>query len=78
MADVKKRVHHEIRSQLGISDGAELNDTDTIEKLGGDSLDMVELVMNLEEEFDIDISDSEYEPIQTVGELVTLVEGKVS
>jgi acyl carrier protein len=47
-----------------------------IEDLGADSLDVVELVMALEEEFDIDIPDEEAEDIKTVGDAVRYIEEK--
>ncbi len=53
--------------------------TDTasfIDDLGADSLDVVELVMGLEDEFDIEISDEEAEGIRTVGDAIQFIEGK--
>lgn len=52
------------------------NEAAFIEDLGADSLDVVELVMALEEEFDIDIPDEEAEDIKTVGDAVRYIEEK--
>ena len=47
-----------------------------VEDLGADSLDVVELVMRFEEEFEIEIPDEDAEKIATVGDAVTYIEGK--
>ena len=49
-----------------------------IDDLGADSLDTVELVMALEEKFDIEITDQEAETIQTVGAAIELIQGKAA
>lgn len=49
----------------------------TFEEIDADSLDIVELVMALEEEFDLEISDQEIENIKTVGDVVKFIESKV-
>ena len=49
----------------------------TFENLGADSLDVVELIMALEEEFDIEISDEEAETITSVGDVVKYIKDKV-
>ena len=46
--------------------------------LGADSLDVVELVMELEDEFDMEISDEDAEKIATVGDAITYIESKIS
>ncbi len=48
-----------------------------IDDLGADSLDIVELVMAMEEEFDIEIPDDDAEKIQTIEDVVTYVKGKI-
>lgn len=58
-------------------DAAQVTPTATfMEDLGADSLDVVELVMRFEEEFDIEIPDEDAEKIQTVGEAVKYIESK--
>ena len=49
----------------------------TFEDIDADSLDIVELVMALEEEFDLEISDQEIENIKTIGDVVKYIESKV-
>jgi len=56
---------------------SEIEPTSTFEDLDMDSLDMVELVMELEHEFDCDIEDDEVDSVQTVQDLITIVENKV-
>lgn len=56
----------------------ELNKDTTFESLGADSLDEVELLMYVEDEFDIDISDKEAEEIETIGDALSIVETKLA
>ncbi len=66
MATNEKRLIEIIASQLGIAADNVTPDASFMEDLGADSLDTVELVMALEEEFDLEIPDSDAEKIQTV------------
>lgn len=50
-------------------------ESNIIEDLGADSLDVVELVMALEEKFDVEIPDSDAEKLKTIADVVTFVEG---
>jgi len=50
------------------------SESDIVQDLGADSLDVVELIMAIEEEFDIQISDDEAEKIVTVGDIVSAIE----
>ena len=59
--------------QLGVSDDEVNNDSSFVDDLGADSLDTVELVMALEEEFDLEIADEEAEKISTVQEAVNYI-----
>ena len=52
-------------------------DSRLVEDLGADSLDSIELVMDLEDEFGIEITDSELDGIKTVGQLVAIAEEKI-
>ncbi|MCE2400328.1 acyl carrier protein [Candidatus Poribacteria bacterium] len=66
MATNEKRLIEIIAHQLGIDADNVTPDASFMEDLGADSLDQVELVMALEEEFDLEIPDSDAEKIQTV------------
>jgi acyl carrier protein len=71
--DIEARVKEIIVEQLGV-DASEVNtQASFVNDLGADSLDTVELVMALEEEFDIEIPDEEAEKIQTVGQAVDYI-----
>ena len=63
---VNERVKNIVAEQLGIGADEVSNESGFIDDLGADSLDTVELVMALEEEFDIEISDEQAENISTV------------
>ena len=62
-----------IVEQLGVEEDAVKLDTSFIDDLGADSLDIVELIMALEEEFDLQIPDSEAEKIMTVNDVVEYI-----
>ncbi len=64
------RVKQVIVEQLGVDESAVTMDASFVEDLGADSLDIVELIMGLETEFDIEIPDEEAEKISTVGDAV--------
>lgn len=74
MASVKERVIDIVAEQLGVSKDQVTPETSFVNDLGADSLDMVELVMELEEEFDINIPDDAAEKIQTVGQAIEHIE----
>ena len=63
---VEEKVRNIVAKQLGLGEDEVNNESSFIDDLGADSLDTVELVMSLEEEFDIEISDDEAENILTV------------
>jgi acyl carrier protein len=69
---VQKQLATLIAEQLNIPADS-INDKDTFEKLGADSLDRVELVMKIEEQFTIEISDEDAEKLQTVGQLADYI-----
>ncbi len=60
--------------QLGVNPDEVKEDSKFVEDLGADSLDVVELVMALEEKFDIEIPDSDAEKIATVGDAIKYIE----
>ena len=64
------RIKKIIIDQLGIEEGKISIESSFIDDLGADSLDIVELIMALEEEFDIEIPDEDAEKIKTVGDAV--------
>ena len=76
--NLEDRVKKIIVTQLAV-DIAEVNpQSQFVQDLGADSLDTVELVMALEEEFDVEIPDEDAEKIKTVGEAVTYIQDKLS
>ncbi len=75
--EVLERVKGIIVEQLGVADTAVTMEASFIDDLGADSLDIVELVMALEEEFDIEIPDSDAEKVVTVGDVVDYIKENV-
>ena len=78
MASVAERVIDIVAEQLGAPKEQITPETSFVNDLGADSLDTVELVMELEEEFDINIPDDVAEKIQTVGQAIDHIERAVS
>ena len=76
MADVAGKVKEIIVEQLGVTPEQVTPEASFIEDLGADSLDTVELVMALEEEFDVQIPDEEAEKITTVQQAVDYIIAK--
>ena len=70
---VEDRVRKIVCEQLGVSNDEVNKDSSFVDDLGADSLDTVELVMALEEEFDLEIADEEAEKISTVDEAVNYI-----
>jgi acyl carrier protein len=73
-AKIKDKVIEIVCDQLGVSKDKVTPETSFVNDLGADSLDTVELVMEFEEEFDINIPDEDAEKIQTVGDAIKYVE----
>ena len=73
---VEDKVKQIISEQLGVKTEEIKNESHFIEDLGADSLDTVELVMSLEEEFGIEIPDEDAEKLTTVGEAIKYIESK--
>ena len=73
MENIEQRVKKIIAEQLGVSEGEIKAESSFVDDLGADSLDTVELVMALEEEFETEIPDEEAEKITTVQQAISYV-----
>ena len=73
MSTVEQQVKAIVAEQLGVKQEQVTNDASFVDDLGADSLDTVELVMALEEEFEIEIPDEDAEKITTVQQAITYV-----
>ena len=71
--EIFDKVKEIIIEQLGVAEDAVSNESSFIDDLGADSLDIVELIMALEEEFDMEIPDADAEKIVTVGDVVDYI-----
>ena len=75
--EVFERVKKIIMGQLGTVESSVTMEASFLDDLGADSLDIVELVMALEEEFDIEIPDADAEKVVTVGDVVEYIKENV-
>ena len=75
--EVFEKVKAIIVEQLGVADTSVTMEASFIDDLGADSLDIVELIMALEEEFDIEIPDADAEKVVTVGDVVDYIKENV-
>ena len=73
MENIEARVKKIVAEQLGVAEADIKNESSFVEDLGADSLDNVELVMALEEEFECEIPDEEAEKITTVGQAISYI-----
>jgi acyl carrier protein len=78
MSDIANRVKEIIAEQLMVDPEEITEDSTFVDDLGADSLDRVELIMEFEEEFGIDIPDADAEKIQTVGEAIAYIERRLA
>jgi acyl carrier protein len=76
MEAVIQRVSSIVGEQLGVEEADLVPEASLLDDLGADSLDVVELVMALEEEFGIEVPDDDVENIRTIQDIVQYVEGK--
>ncbi len=75
---VEDRIAELIVEQLGVSRDKVVPEASFIDDLGADSLDIVELLMAMEEEFDVEIPDDDAEKIQTIGDAVSYLKEKLA
>lgn len=75
--EVFDKVKEIIVEQLGVTENSVTMEASFIDDLGADSLDIVELIMALEEEFDIEIPDTDAEKVVTVGDVVDYIKENV-
>ncbi len=74
MSNVESRVKKIVIEQLGVKEDEVKNNASFVDDLGADSLDTVELVMALEEEFETEIPDEQAEKITTIQEAISYIE----
>ena len=75
--EVFDKVKEIIVEQLGVAETAITPDASFIDDLGADSLDIVELIMALEEEFDLEIPDADAEKVVTVNDVVEYIKDNI-
>jgi len=73
-----KKVKEIIVEQLGVNESEVKPEAKFVDDLGADSLDLVELVMALEEEYNMEITDEDAEKIQTVGDAIEYIKSHIS
>ncbi len=76
MSNIEQQVKSIVAEQLGVKEEEVTNEASFVDDLGADSLDTVELVMALEEEFDTEIPDEEAEKITSVQQAIDFVNSK--
>ncbi len=74
MSDISAKVKEIIANKLDVDESEVVNEASFTNDLGADSLDTVELIMEFEKEFDLQIPDDEAEKITTVGEAISHIE----
>jgi acyl carrier protein len=76
--ELENRITEIIVEQLGVAREEVVPEASFIDDLGADSLDIVELVMAMEEEFDVEIPDDDAEKIQTIGDAISYLKEKLA
>ncbi len=76
--DIKEKVVKVVVDQLGVKEEDVKSEARFVEDLGADSLDTVELVMALEEDFGIEIPDEDAEKAKTVGDVISYIDKKIN
>lgn len=74
---VLEKIKAILSEQFDVEEDTITQDTDIVGDLGADSLDMADLLTSVEDEFEIEIPDEDIENIQTVGEIVKYIKGRV-
>jgi acyl carrier protein len=77
MSDIEQRVKKIVAEQLGVAEADIKNESSFVDDLGADSLDTVELVMALEDEFEIEIPDEQAEKITSVQQAIDYAKANV-
>ena len=77
MQQVTEKVNSIIVERLGVDNSSLVPEANLLDDLGADSLDVVELVMALEEEFNIEVPDEDVEGIRTIGDIVQYVGARI-
>jgi acyl carrier protein len=67
--ELQARIRSIVADQLGVDSGEVTPDASILDDLGADSLDVVELVMAIEDEFDIEVPDEDVERMRTIGDM---------
>jgi acyl carrier protein len=78
MSAVTEKVKKMIVDQLGVSESEVIPEAKFIDDLGADSLDIVELIMALEDEYGIEIPDEDAEKMETVGDAIKYIEDRLA
>jgi len=74
MANIEKRIKEIIANQLGVDQEEVVPEASFVEDLGADSLDLVELIMAIEEEFGVEVPDEEAEKIRKVQDAIDYIQ----
>ena len=74
---VFEKIKSILAEQLGADEAEMTMDTNIAKDLGADSLDVVELLMSIEDEFEVEIPDEEIENIRTIGELTEYIQNNI-
>jgi len=77
-SELEGRIRTLVADQLGVDVAEVTRDASILDDLGADSLDVVELVMSLEDEFDIEVPDEEVEAMRTIGDIQKYVIANVA
>ena len=75
--DLSERIFAIVGEQLGVEKETLVPEANLLDDLGADSLDVVELVMAIEEEFGIEVPDADAENIRTLGDITSYIEARV-